>query len=246
MSKLYNKVAIITGGAKGIGRSTAELFAREGAITIIWDLIDIGQETADNIVKKGGKALFRKVNVAEKESVVRAVSDAFEKYGSIDILINNAGVIRDKSFLKMEDNDWESVIDVNLTGAYNCVKAVAPHMKAAGYGRIVSASSVVGLRGGFGQANYAASKAGLIGMNRVWAIELGPYGITANTVAPGYIETDMTATIPEEIKKSMLSGVPAGRTGQPEEIAKAYLFLASDDAAYINGICLSVDGGIAR
>jgi 3-oxoacyl-[acyl-carrier protein] reductase len=169
-----------------------------------------------------------------------------DKYGRIDILINNAGITRDKTLAKMSPENWDEVIAVNQTGVFNCTQAVAEVMKENGYGRIVSAASNVALRGNFGQTNYVATKAAVIGMTKVWALELGKYGITCNSIAPGFIETDMTEAIPEEIKNQMMPLIPLGYWGAPIDIAYGYLYLASDEARYVNGNCLVIDGGSAR
>ena len=191
MKKLENRVAIITGGARGIGKATAQLFAENGASVVLWDLLPEVSETAAQLQARGFDAGYEMVNTTNFEAVSAAVEKVMATYQRIDILVNNAGITRDASFMKMTHEQWQQVIDVNLTGVFNCTKAVAPHMKAARYGRILTASSVVGLYGNFGQTNYVASKAGVIGMSKVWARELGKYGITANAVAPGFIKTAM-------------------------------------------------------
>jgi 3-oxoacyl-[acyl-carrier protein] reductase len=241
--KLHNRVAIITGGARGIGQASAELFAQEGAQVVIWDVAEAGQETAQAIAAQGGRAEFMSVNSADFAQVLAAAAAVKEKYGRIDILINNAGITRDASFLKMTHEQWHQVLDVNLTGVFNCTKAVAPYMVEGKYGRIVTTSSIVGLYGNFGQTNYVATKSAVIGMTKVWARELGKYGITANAVAPGFIKTDMTAAMPPEMLEGAAAKVPVRRLGEPIDIARAYLFLASEDASFINGATLSVDGG---
>jgi 3-oxoacyl-[acyl-carrier protein] reductase len=243
--RLNNKVAIITGGARGIGKATAEVFTKEGAAVIIWDMLDEGEKTAADLRLLGYSAEFQKISVTYAEALEQAAQLIVEKYGKIDILINNAGITRDKSFLKMSQNDWQQVIDVNLTGVFNCTKAVAPHMVTKGYGRIICTSSIVGIHGAFGQTNYAAAKAGLIAMCRTWAKELGPKGITANAVAPGFILTDMTDAIPADIRDAQIRAIPARRAGVPEDIAYTYLFLASDEASYVNGQVIGVNGGVA-
>lgn len=245
MKKLDKKVAIITGGAAGIGAATAARFAAEGAITIIWDLDDIrGNEFAKKLTSEGKTVVFAKVNTAKYDEIEVAAKAVIAKYGKIDILINNAGITRDSSLKKMTTELWQQVIDVNLTGVFYCTKIISEYMVEKNYGRIVNASSVVALYGNFGQTNYVATKAGLIGMTKTWARELGRKGITVNAIAPGFIATEMVAKMPENVIDGMKSKVPAGRLGQPEEIASAYLFLASDEAAYINGTTLSVDGGM--
>lgn len=245
MKRLENKVAIITGGADGIGKATAIRFAEEGAVAVIWDLnAEKGMLLAEEIRKTGGQAEFFEVNTADYGQIEKAAAGVAGKYGKIDILINNAGITRDASMKKMSVEQWQQVIDVNLSGVFYCTKAVSPYMVDKGYGRILTTSSVVALYGNFGQTNYVATKAGVIGMTKTWAREFGRKGITANAVAPGFIATDMVAAMPENVLASMREKVPSGRLGKPEEIASAFLFLASDEAAYINGAVLSVDGGI--
>lgn len=245
MKRLDKKVAIITGGAAGIGAATAARFAAEGATTIIWDLDDTrGNEFAKEQTAEGKTVVFAKVNTANYEEIEAATKAVIAKYGKIDILINNAGITRDSSLKKMTPELWQQVIDVNLTGVFYCTKIISEYMVEKNYGRIVNASSVVALYGNFGQTNYVATKAGLIGMTKTWARELGRKGITVNAIAPGFISTEMVSKMPENVLDGMKSKVPAGRLGKPEEIASAYLFLASDEAAYINGTTLSVDGGM--
>lgn len=245
MKRLEKKVAIITGGAAGIGAATAAKFAAEGAITIIWDLDEVrGNEFAKKLSSEGKTVVFAKVNTAKYDEIETATKAVIAKYGKIDILINNAGITRDSSLKKMTPELWQQVIDVNLTGVFYCTKIISEYMVEKNYGRIVNASSVVALYGNFGQTNYVATKAGLIGMTKTWARELGRKGITVNAIAPGFIATEMVAKMPENVIDGMKSKVPAGRLGEPEEIASAYLFLASDEAAYINGTTLSVDGGM--
>ena len=245
MKRLDKKVAIITGGAAGIGAATAAKFAAEGAITIIWDLDEVrGNEFAKKLTSEGKTVVFAKVNTAKYDEIEVAAKAVIAKYGKIDILINNAGITRDSSLKKMTPELWQQVIDVNLTGVFYCTKIISEYMVEKNYGRIVNASSVVALYGNFGQTNYVATKAGLIGMTKTWARELGRKGITVNAIAPGFIATEMVAKMPENVIDGMKSKVPAGRLGEPEEIASAYLFLASDEAAYINGTTLSVDGGM--
>ncbi len=243
--RLQDKVAIITGGAQGIGRACALLFAREGAAVAVADVKSEAAKTvAEEIAAAGGKAMAVTVNVAERssaESMVKAVLDA---YGRIDILINNAGILRDAQLLKLTEENFDAVIGINLKGVFHCTQAVAPHMVERGSGRIVNASSVVALYGNFGQTNYIAAKAGVIGMTKVWARELGRKGITVNAVAPGFISTDMTKDLPENVKQMMVDKVPLKRMGTAEEVAQAYLWLASDDASYVNGAVISVDGGV--
>jgi 3-oxoacyl-[acyl-carrier protein] reductase len=244
--RLKNRVAIITGGARGIGQATAELFAKEGAKVIIWDLLDEGTDTAQGINDTGGAAEFMKISITDKVAVEAAVADIAQRYGKIDILINNAGITKDKTTLKMSDDEWHAVIAVNLTGAFYCTRAVAAVMKEHGYGRIVSAASTSGLRGNYGQANYAATKAGIVGMSKTWALEFGRYGITSNAIAPGYTKTPMTDMIPDNIKQMALMTIPVGFLADPIDIAYGYLYLASEESRFVNGICLPIDGGYSR
>lgn len=243
--RLKDKVAIITGGARGIGKATAELFTKEGAKVIIWDMMDVGEETAQQLREAGYSAEFMKLSVTDFPSLEQAANEIAEKYGKIDILVNNAGITRDKTMAKMSHFEWQQVIDVNLTGVFNCTKAVLPFMINQNYGRIICTSSVVGITGNFGQTNYVATKSAIIGMVKTWAKELGKNGITSNAVAPGFIQTDMTDLIPEEVRNKIVADIPVKRMGQPIDIANAYLFLASDEASYINGHCISVNGGVA-
>lgn len=245
MKRLADKVAVITGGADGIGKATALRFSAEGATAVIWDMNEEkGTKLCEEIRSEGGKADFFKVNVADYQQVESTAAEVLAKFGKIDILINNAGITRDASLKKMTPELWQQVIDVNLSGVFYCTKAISPFMADRGYGRIVTTSSVVGLYGNFGQTNYVATKAGVIGMTKTWARELGRKGVTANAVAPGFISTEMVALMPENVLASMREKVPLGRLGKPEEIAAAFVFLASDEAAYVNGAVLSVDGGI--
>ena len=245
MNGLKDRVAVITGGADGIGRATAMRFAQEGAVVVIWDMNEEkGKQTTAEINAAGGKASFLKVNTSNFAEVEAASKKVVEQYGKYEILINNAGITRDSTLKKMTPELWQQVIDVNLTGVFYCAKCAADIMTEQGWGRIVNASSVVALYGNFGQTNYVATKAGLIGMTKTMARELGKKGVTVNAIAPGFILTDMVRKMPEEVLKSMEDKVPVKRLGKPEEIAAAYAFLASDDAAYINGTVISVDGGM--
>ncbi|MFA6597081.1 MAG: 3-oxoacyl-ACP reductase FabG [Ignavibacteriaceae bacterium] len=245
MKRLQNRVAVITGGAQGIGKATALKFSEEGASIVIWDVNEEkGIALAKELSDRGTKAHFTKVDVTKLDSTDKAAKEAVEIFSTIDILINNAGITRDASLAKMTAEQWQQVIDVNLTGVFNCTKAVMPYMIEKKYGKIVNTSSVVGLYGNFGQTNYVATKAGIIGMTKVWARELGRKGINVNAVAPGFIATEMVKTVPENILKSLEEKTPLGRLGLPEDIAYAYLFLSSEEANFINGITLSVDGGL--
>jgi 3-oxoacyl-[acyl-carrier protein] reductase len=244
--RLKNKVALITGGANGIGLATAQRFAREGAKIIVWDLSEKGKTVVEDLKKQGYEAIFSKISVAYQEQVLQGVSDAHKQFGRIDILINNAGITKDRTLLKMSKQEWDDVISVNLTGVFNCTQALVPIMKEQNYGRIVSASSNVAIRGNYGQTNYVATKSAIIGMTKVWALELGRFGITANCIAPGFIQTAMTDAMPEEVRKQSLAHIPVGKWGLPEDIANGYLYLASDEASFVSGICLTIDGGAAR
>lgn len=242
--RLKDKVAIVTGAGRGIGLVTAQTFAREGAKVVLCDLDLPEVETAAaEISKSGGQALAVQANTAKTASVQELLTKVVAHFGRVDILVNNAGIIRDKQLLKMEEADFDSVIEVNLKGVYLCTRAVAEVMAAQGGGVILNASSVVALYGNFGQTNYVASKAGVIGMTKVWARELGRKGIRVNAVAPGFIETRMTEGIPEKVIEKIIEKVPLGRMGKPQDIANAYLWLASDESSYVNGHVLSVDGG---
>ena len=243
--RLENKVAIITGAARGIGQGAAEVFCREGATVIIWDLLDEGEATAQNLRDQGFRCEFMKISTTDAPAIEASARDIHERYGRIDILVNNAGITRDKTLLKMSFADWQQVIDVNLTGVFTCTKLIAPYMVEQKYGRIICTSSINGVHGAFGQTNYAAAKAGIIGMVRSWAKELGPKGITANAVAPGFIQTAMTDAMPDEVRNQAVATIPARRIGKPEDIAYAYLFLASDEASFVNGHVLAVNGGQA-
>lgn len=243
--RLAKKVAIITGAGNGLGKAAAYLFAREGAKVVVADFLEEeGKQVVEEIVANGSEAMFVHVDVTNKESVEQLVEKTKEAYGTVDILVNNAGVLADGMLHKLRDEDWKKVLDVNLTGVFYCAQAVIPTMLAQGSGKIINTSSVSGVYGNVGQTNYAATKAGVVGMTKSWAKELGPKGINVNAVAPGFIETRMTASVPPEIIEKMKAIVPLQRLGKPEEIAHAYLFLASDEASYVNGAVLHVDGGI--
>ncbi|HPN38667.1 MAG TPA: 3-oxoacyl-ACP reductase FabG [Melioribacteraceae bacterium] len=245
MKRLENKVAVITGGASGIGKAAVVKFVEEGSSVAIWDMDETkGNTLALEINEKGGKAKFYKVNVANFEDVTENAKNVLNDFGKVDILINNAGITRDASLKKMTTAQWQQVIDVNLTGVFNCTKIFADLMVEQKSGRIINTSSVVGLYGNFGQTNYVATKSGVIGMTKVWARELGRKGVNVNAVAPGFIETEMVKLMPENVLAGMREKTPLGRLGQPEDIANAYLFLASNEASFINGTVLSVDGGL--
>ncbi|MDM9631119.1 SDR family NAD(P)-dependent oxidoreductase [Robiginitalea aurantiaca] len=244
--RLKDRIAIVTGGARGIGRAIAELFAREGATVIVLDLLPEGQQVAEAIKASGGQAEFHKVSVTDKPAVETLFKHVDETYGKIDILINNAGITRDRTLEKMSEDEWDAVVAVNLKGVFICTQAAAPYMKAQKYGRIVSAASNVGLRGNFGQTNYAATKAGVIAMSKTWTVELGKHGITANAVAPGFTMTEMVQKIPEAHFEAIKKSIPLGTVAQPIDIAYGYLYLASDEARFVSGICLTIDGGTSR
>lgn len=244
MNRLEGQVAIITGGAKGIGKGICEVFCKHGATVISWDVIDEGQIAADAIAAQGGKISFRKTDITNREDVKKAAEEAHIQHGSIDILINNAGIIRDRTLAKMTDEEWDAVINVNLNGTYNATKAVLPYMREAGYGRIVSASSINGVLGAFGQTNYAATKAAIVGFTKSLAKEVGKYGITANAIAPGFIKTDMTDSMPQNVIDAGIAQIPVRRIGTPEDMAYAYLFLASKEAGFVNGHVLHANGGV--
>lgn len=243
--RLQDKVALITGGANGIGRETALLFAKNGAKLMIADFDeDEGLQTLQELRKAGAEAEFVKTNVSNLNDVRQMVDAAVARFARIDVLVNNAGLTRDGFLVKLKPEQWDQVIAVNLTGVFYCTQAVAKVMINQGSGVILNASSVVGLYGNIGQTNYSATKSGVIGMTRTWAKELGPKGIRVNAVAPGFIMTGMTAKVPDKILEQMKDKTPLRRLGQPIDIANAYLFLASDEAGYINGAVLSVDGGL--
>jgi 3-oxoacyl-[acyl-carrier protein] reductase len=238
MTRLDGRVAVITGGARGIGAETARVFREAGATVVTWDV---------------GDGADQRVDVTDAHAVEAAVVATVARLGGIDILVNNAGILRDAQLVKfrdgevvgrMEEAQFDAVISVNLKGVFLCGRAAAPVMIRKGWGRILNASSVVGLYGNFGQSNYVATKAGVIGLTKVWARELGPKGITVNAVAPGFIATEMVRQMPEQILKDMVERTPVRRMGEPRDVANAYLFLASEEASFINGAVLSVDGGV--
>ncbi len=243
--RLIGKVAVITGAGQGIGKTTALLFSKEGASIVIADINEEhAQTTANEINANGGKAIAVKVNVASLHECEQLAKTVIEKFGGVHILINNAGITRDATLAKMTEEQFDQVVSVNLKGVFNMTKAITPFMVEKGYGKVVNTSSVVGLYGNFGQTNYVATKAGVIGMTKVWAREFGRKGITVNTVAPGFIATDMIATVPEKVITGIKERTPLQRLGEPIDIANAYLFLSSDESAFVSGITLSVDGGM--
>ncbi|QGG46741.1 3-oxoacyl-[acyl-carrier-protein] reductase [Heliorestis convoluta] len=242
--RLNGKVALITGAGRGIGKTTAQLFAQEGAQLVITDLNGAAAQTAQEFTDAGYNTRYFKMNVTEYDRVKEVVDEIKKEFGRIDILVNNAGITQDGWLAKMTPQQWQKVIDVNLTGVFNCTQAVASIMMEQGSGVILSTSSIVGIHGNIGQTNYAATKAGVIGMTKSWAKELGRKGVRVNAVAPGFIVTDMTAKVPEKVLTMMKEKTPIGRLGTPEDVAKAFVFLASDDADFISGVTLSVDGGL--
>ncbi|MCD6167997.1 MAG: 3-oxoacyl-ACP reductase FabG [Caldisericia bacterium] len=244
MDRVKDKVIIITGGAGGIGKETAKLLAKEGAKVVIFDINEDRLTEAKKEIEKYGIVKAIKADVTDFKSVSDAVNKVYEKFGKIDVLINNAGITRDGFLSKMDLEDWNKVIAVNLTGVFNTTKAVVPYMLERGKGNIISISSVVGVYGNIGQTNYAASKAGIIGMTKTWAKELGRKGIRANAVAPGFIKTEMTAKVPEKVINIMIEKTPLGRMGEPEDVANLLLFLSSDESSFINGQVIGVDGGL--
>ncbi len=246
--RLQDKVAIVTGAGQGIGRMTAMTFAREGAKVVV---ADMNEETAgqvvDEITAAGGQAMKCGVNVAKADSV-EAMVNATKEWGGgrIDVLVNNAGITKDSRLQKMTEDQWDAVINVNLKGVWLCGKAVATTMVEQGSGSIINASSIVGLYGNFGQSNYAATKGGVIAMTYTWSVELGPKGVRVNAIAPGFTQTPMIETVPEKVLDDIKGKTPLRRLGQPEDIANAYLFLASDESSFITGQVLAVNGGLMR
>lgn len=249
--RLKDKVCLITGGAAGIGKATAIKFANEGAKVVICDV----DETAGEALAKelGNGALFYKVDVTSREAVQEWVDDVVEKLGSVDVLVNNAGITRDGLFVKykngelvsqMDEKNFDLVLKVNLKGVFNCAQAVTPYMIKQGGGVILNASSIVGLYGNFGQTNYAATKFGVIGMTKTWSRELGRHNIRVNAICPGFILTEMVQKMPEKILEGLAAKTPLGRMGKPEDVANLYCWLASDEASYIHGAAISIDGGM--
>jgi len=243
--RLKDKVALITGGARGIGQAIAMTFAKEGADIVVADLnLETAQKTASEIEGLGRKALALEMDVTSYEKVEEGINKILDKMGKVDILVNNAGITKDNVLLRMSQAEWDAVINVNLKGTFNCIKAVSRPMVKQRSGRIISIASIIGLVGNPGQGNYAASKAGIIALTKTVAKELASRNINANAVAPGFIQTEMTAKLPEDIKKKMLEAIPLAKLGTPQDVANLCLFLASDESSYITGQVITIDGGM--
>jgi 3-oxoacyl-[acyl-carrier protein] reductase len=248
------KVVIVTGAAAGIGRATAVRFAEERARVAAWDISDTSRTAlVEEIAGAGGEGAFLAVDVTDKASVERAVAAVVARWGRVDVLVNNAGIVRDAQLVKWKDGDlvslmsdeqFDAVVAVNLKGVFTCTRAVVPHMIRQGGGVVLSASSLVGLYGNFGQTNYAATKAGVINMTRTWSRELGRFNIRVNAVAPGFIGTDIVKDMPQKVLDGMVARTPIGRIGEPRDVANAYAWLASDQASFVHGTTVSVDGGL--
>ena len=243
---LKDKVAVITGGANGLGKATAFLFSEHGAKVVIVDVNqEAGKKVVTEIIKKGGIAIFEKTDISKSTEVNKMMDNVVEKYGGVDILINNAGILADARLVKMTEEKWDRVININLKGIFLCGQAAAKIMIEKGNGGVIlNTSSVVGIYGNFGQSNYVASKAGVIGMTKTWARELGKSNIRVNAVAPGFMKTEIIKDMPEKIINYMIEKTYLKRMGEPEDIANAFLYLASDMGKYVNGTVLSVDGGV--
>jgi len=243
--KLKDKVAIITGSGRGLGKAIALKMAAEGANVVITDInYDQCIATMKEIEKNDGKSITVKCDVTNRTDVGALVQTTIDTFGRIDILVNNAGITRDAQITKMTDEQWDAVLNTNLKSMFICVQAVVPHMIARMSGRIINISSIAGEEGNFGQTNYSAAKAGVIGMTKTLSKELGRKGITVNAVAPGFTLTEMTSTIPEKVKEQLISRIPLGRAGLPQDVANAVAFLASDEASFITGHTLNVNGGM--
>jgi len=243
--RLKDRVALVTGSAQGIGREIALVFAREGADVIISDInMEKAAKTSIEIEALGRRSLALQLNVTDYASVEEAVNKILDKFGKVDILINNAGITKDGLLLRMSEADWDAVINVNLKGTFNCTKAVSKVMIKQRGGRIINIASIIGIIGNAGQANYSASKAGIIALTKTAAKELASRNIAVNAVAPGFIQTDMTAKLPEELKAKMLEAIPLNRLGSPADVAYTCLFLACEESGYITGQTIVVDGGM--
>jgi 3-oxoacyl-[acyl-carrier protein] reductase len=245
MTKLKDKVALVTGAAQGIGKAIALAFAKEGANIIVSDInLELAAQTAKEIAALGVKCLAVKTNVADLADVEQSVAEAVKALGRIDILVNNAGITKDNLLIRLKKEDWDAVIGVNLTGVFNCTKAVSALMMKQRCGKIINIASIVGQMGNFGQANYAASKGGVIAFTKTVAKELAARNVTANAIAPGFIQTAMTDKLSEEVKAKMLEQIPLGKLGTPADVASAALFLAGPESDYITGQVLAVNGGM--
>jgi len=243
---LEGKVAIVTGASRGIGRSVAIALAKAGAKVIInyAGNVAAAEEVKKSIEAAGGQGMLMQADVANDEAVTSMVKETMASFGRIDILVNNAGITRDNLLMRMKEGDWDAVMNTNLKGIFMCTKAVSRVMMKQKYGKIINMTSVVGLTGNAGQSNYAAAKAGVIGFTKSMAKELASRNITVNAIAPGFINTDMTAVLPEQVKEELITKIPAGHLGSPEDVAAAVVFLVSDCANYITGQTLNVDGGM--
>jgi len=241
---LESKVAIVTGAARGIGKAIARKLSQAGAAVVICDLLEEVSATAEELRSEGANVLPIQVDVTDMEAVESMVQTVINRLGSVDILVSNAGIVRDALLVRMKESDWDAVIAVNLKGAFNCIKAVARPMMKQRAGKIVNISSVMGLTGNIGQANYSASKAGIIGLTKSAAKELGRRGVNVNAIAPGFIMSKMTESLPEDQKEKALDAIPLGSLGYPEDVANVVVFLVSDSARYITGQVIQVDGGL--
>jgi 3-oxoacyl-[acyl-carrier protein] reductase len=243
--RLKDKVALVTGGARGIGQAIAMAFAKEGSDIVVADVnLEVAQKTALDIETLGRKALALEMDVTDYQKVEDGVNKILDKFGKVDILVNNAGITKDNLLIRMSPAEWDAVINVNLKGTFNCIKAVSRPMVKQRSGKIISIASIIGLIGNWGQANYAASKAGIIALTKTVAKELASRNINANAVAPGFIQTDMTAKLSEDVKAKMMEAIPMGKLGTPEDVANVCLFLASEESNYITGQTITVDGGM--
>jgi len=245
MKDFKDHIVLITGGAGGIGQETARQFLDRGASVELWDMdADTGNRLVEKWSDEGHNVYFQQVDVTDFNAVEEATNNLHNRWGKLDVLVNNAGITKDATLKKMSPEDWQQVVDVNLNGVFYCGKAAADMMREQESGVILNASSVVGVYGNFGQSNYVATKSGVIGLTKTWARELGRKGVRVNAVAPGFIETPMVDTVPDKVLEKLKGQTPLGRLGKPEDIASAYLFLASDQAAFITGTVLQVDGGL--
>jgi 3-oxoacyl-[acyl-carrier protein] reductase len=244
MFGLKGKVVIVTGGARGIGKAIGDRFLKEGSIVCLFDVMEDELKKVEHETENKSKLRTFVVDISNSSTIENAVNTITEEFGRVDILINNAGITRDTLLMRMSEEDWDSVMSVNLKGAFNCIKAVIRPMMKNRWGRIINITSVIGLIGNAGQANYSASKAGLIALAKSSAKELASRGITVNAIAPGFIETPMTDALPEDVKKNYLERIPLGRYGKPEDVAGVCAFLAGEDASYITGQVIIVDGGM--